>query len=263
MPRTDLTIPGESAAVTGAATGIGRRIAAALGEAGLDLALNDLDGDALAEAEAELAATGVEVVTVAGDASDPAVTESLIDAAVDAYGGLDVLVNNVGIAGPTKPAEDVTHEEFMGTLEVNLGAMFSATKAAIPHLTDGGGRVVSLSSISGKRPLRDRTPYTTSKMGVIGFTRTLAVELADRGVTVNAVCPGSVEGPRLEAVIRGQAERQGRPYEEVEREFREAAPMQQFVQPEDVADAVLFLCSERAKRMTGQDLNVTAGTVMY
>jgi NAD(P)-dependent dehydrogenase (short-subunit alcohol dehydrogenase family) len=263
MPRADLTIPGESAAITGAGTGIGRRIAAHLADAGVDVALNDVDDDALVVAEAELADSPGAVETVGGDASDPDVTARLVETAVDAFGGLDILVNNVGIAGPTKPAHDISQEEFMGTLEVNLGAMFGATRAAIPHLTDGGGRIVSLSSISGKRPLRDRTPYTTSKMGVIGFTRTLAVELADQGVTVNAICPGSVAGPRLEAVIRGQAESQGRPYDEVEREFRESSPMNEFVQADDVADAVLFLCSERAERMTGQDLNVTAGKVMY
>lgn len=263
MPRADLTIPGDAAAVTGAATGIGRQIVAALTDAGVDVAVNDLDADALEEAQAALADHEGRVETVPGDASDPDVTAELIEAAVDAFGGLDILVNNVGIAGPTKPAHEISYAEFTRTLEVNLGAMFSASRAAIPYLTDGGGRIVSLSSISGKRPLRNRTPYTTSKMGVIGFTRTLAVELADRGVTVNAICPGSVEGPRLEAVIEGQAESQGRPYEEVAQEFRESAPMNQFVQAGDVADAVLFLCSERAQRMTGQDLNVTAGKVMY
>lgn len=256
-------IPGESAAITGAGTGIGRQIASHLAGAGVDIALNDVDSDALEAAQADLADRPGTVETVVGDAGDPGVTAGLVETAVDAFGGLDILVNNVGIAGPTKPAEDVTHQEFMRTLEVNLGAMFSATRAAIPHLVEGGGRVVSLSSISGKRPLRDRTPYTTSKLGVIGFTRTLAVELANRNVTVNAVCPGSVAGPRLEAVIREQAQSQGRSYDEVEQEFREAAPMQQFVQAKDVADAVMFLCSERAKRMTGQDINVTAGTVMY
>jgi NAD(P)-dependent dehydrogenase (short-subunit alcohol dehydrogenase family) len=100
-------------------------------------------------------------------------------------------------------------------------------------------------------------------MGVIGFTRTLAVELADDDVTVNAICPGSVAGPRLDAVIEGQAESQERSFESVEREFREVSPMNEFVEAGDVADAVLFLCSERARRMTGQDLNVTAGIVMY
>lgn len=117
--------------------------------------------------------------------------------------------------------------------------------------------------MSGKRPLRDRTPYTTAKMGVIGFTRTLATEPASDDVTVNAICVGSVDGERLDAVIEGQAKSQGRLVEEVEREFKEVSPMEQFVQVGNVANTVLFLCSEQTERMTGQDLNVTAGIVMY
>lgn len=152
----------------------------------------------------------------------------------------------------------------MGTFELNLGGHFNATGAAIPHLVDGdGGRIVNIASINGKRPLRNRTPYTTSKMGVIGFTRTITVELADRGVTVNAVCPGSVQGPRLDAVIEGQADDREASVQEVADEFRAVSPMDEFVSADDVADTVLFLCSDRANRMTGQDLNVTAGVTMY
>jgi NAD(P)-dependent dehydrogenase (short-subunit alcohol dehydrogenase family) len=123
--------------------------------------------------------------------------------------------------------------------------------------------VVNLSSMSGKRPLPGRTPYTTAKMGVIGFTRTLATELAEEGITANAVCPGSVAGPRLDRVIEGQAKSQDRPVEEVREEFRAVSPMNEFTQPEDVADAVLYLCSDRAAHVTGEDLNVSAGVVMY
>ncbi|MFB6173149.1 MAG: SDR family NAD(P)-dependent oxidoreductase [Halobacteriales archaeon] len=264
MPRTDLAIPGEHAAVSASGAGIGRRIARALAEAGVDVALNDVDAEALADAEAALADCPGAVTGVAGDVSDPDVAASLIEDAVGAFGGLDILVNNVGIAGPTEPAEEISHEAFMRTLEVNLGGHFNAARAAIPHLAEGpGGRMVNLSSMSGKRPLRDRTPYTTAKMGVIGLTRTLAVELADRGVTVNAVCPGAVSGPRMDAVIEAQAEERGRSFEAVEREFRELSPMGEFVEAGDVADAVLYLCSERARRVTGQDLNVTAGVTMY
>jgi NAD(P)-dependent dehydrogenase (short-subunit alcohol dehydrogenase family) len=263
MPETDLSIPGEAAAVSAAGRGIGRQIARQLADAGVDVVINDIDGDALAEAEDALADCAGEVVAARGDAADPEDMERFVERAVEAFGGLDILVNNVGVAGPTKPCEEVTHEEFMDTLAVNLGGQFNATRAAIPHLTDGGGRVVNLSSMSGKRPLRDRTPYTTAKMGVIGFTRTLAVELADRGVTVNAVCPGSVEGPRIDRVIEGQAAERGVPAEEVREEFQSVSPMDEFVEAADVADAVLFLCSERAGRMTGQDVNVTAGVTMY
>ncbi|MEF8852417.1 MAG: SDR family NAD(P)-dependent oxidoreductase [Haloarculaceae archaeon] len=263
MPETDLTIPGEVAAITAAGSGIGRQIARQFAEAGVDVAVNDVDDEALAEAGTALADCAGEVLTVQGDASDPDDMARFVDRAVGAFGGLDVLVNNVGVAGPTKPCEEITHEEFMDTLAVNLGGQFNATRAAIPHLVDGGGRVVNLASQSGKRPLPDRTPYTTAKMGVIGFTRTLAVELADRGVTVNAVCPGSVRGPRLDAVIEGQADSRGVPVADVEREFRSSSPMDRLVEAGDVADAVLFLCSDRAERMTGQDVNVTAGVTMY
>lgn len=264
MPETDLSISGNVAAVTAAGQGIGRQIATHLADAGVDVAINDVDADALAAAETALDDCPGEVVTVQGDASTPENMDSFVDAAVETFGGLDILVNNVGIAGPTKPCEEITHEEFMGTLEVNLGGHFNATRAAIPHLVESGdGRIVNVASMSGKRPLENRTPYTTSKMGVIGFTRTLAVELADRGVTVNAVCPGSVAGPRLDAVIEGQAADRDASVEDIEREFRSASPMNEFVTADDVADTVLVLCSDRADRMTGQDLNVTAGVTMY
>ncbi|MFC6961010.1 SDR family NAD(P)-dependent oxidoreductase [Halocatena marina] len=187
MPHADLTVPGESAAITGAGTGIGRQITDHLTRAGVNVAVNDVDADAL-DSVRTMNNDG-NVVTLQGDASDPSVTSALVDRAIREFGGLDILVNNVGRAGPTKPCEEISHEAFMQTLEVNLGAMHSASKAAIPHL-GGGGRIINLSSMSGKRPLRDRTPYVTSKMGVLGFTRTLAVELAERDVTVNAVCPG-------------------------------------------------------------------------
>ncbi|MFB6111922.1 MAG: SDR family NAD(P)-dependent oxidoreductase [Halobacteriaceae archaeon] len=264
MPSTDLTLAGDAAAITAAGRGIGRQIASQLVSAGIDVAINDVDADALEDAAAALADEPGVVLTVEGDASDPAAMEAFVEEAVATFDGLDILINNVGIAGPTKPVEEITNEEFMGTLSVNLGGIFNATRAAIPHLRDGDepGRIVSLSSMSGKRPLQDRTPYTTSKMGVIGFTRTLAVELATDDITVNAVCPGSVEGDRLRRVIEGQAQSQDRPYEEVEQEFREVSPMQEFVTAGDVADAVLFLCSERARHITGQDLNVTAGIQM-
>lgn len=264
MPSTDLTLPGEAAAVTAAGSGIGRQIASHLLEAGVDVAINDIDDESLSTAADELADQPGQVEIVQGNAADPDDMAGFIDTAVDQFGGLDILVNNVGIAGPTAPVEAISPTDFMETLSVNLGGLFNATTEAVPHLRAGSrpGRIVSIASMSGKRPLRDRTPYTTSKMGVIGFTRTLAVELADEDVTANAICPGSVEGDRLRRVIEGQAESQDRPYAEVEQEFREVSPMNEFVTAADVADAVLFLCSERAGHITGQDLNVTAGIQM-
>lgn len=264
MPQTDLTIIGESAAVTASGSGIGLRIAKALVDSGIDVIINDIDESVLEDTLDSFVESPGRAVPVVGDVSQPEDMQHLIDTAVDEFGGLDILINNVGVAGPTKPAEEISPEEFMRTLEVNLGGHFNAVHAAIPHLRESeSGRIVSLSSMSGKRPLEDRTPYTAAKMGIIGVIRTLAVELADAGVTVNAICPGSVEGPRLEGVIERQAESQGRSYDDVEREFREASPMNQFVQASDIADTVLYLCSERAAHITGQDLNVSAGVCMY
>lgn len=264
MPKAELTIPGESAVVTASGSGVGRQIAATLADHGVDVVINDIDEESLRETERDLSSLSGAVHAVPGDASDPDDMSAAVDEAVETFGGLSILVNNVGVAGPTKPCEDVTPEEFMGTLEVNLGGHFNATRAAIPHLREAtAGRIVNISSMSGKRPLRDRIPYTTAKMGVIGFVRTLAVELAEDGVTVNAICPGSIEGPRLDAVIQGQAESQNRSYESVEREFKEVSPMNAFTQPSDVANTVAFLCSEQAEHITGQDINVTAGVCMH
>lgn len=264
MPTVDVEIPGTHAVVTAAGSGIGRQIATHLATAGVNVTINDIDEDSLAETEAELNSLPGDVYTQLADASDPDKMQSFIEDAVDEFGGLDILVNNVGIAGPTKPCEDITHDEFMSTLSINVGGQFNATKAAIPYLRESdNGRIVNISSMSGKRPLRDRTPYVTAKMGIIGFTRTLAIELADDDISVNAICPGSVKGPRLDAVIDGQAQSQGRSFEDVEQEFQEVSPMNEFVESSDVADMVLVLCSEKASKLTGQDINVTAGIIMH
>ena len=264
MPNASFSVPGESAVITGAGSGIGREITNHLTSLGVDVAINDVDEAALVEAESEMASNQGDLRTITDDASDMSAATDLVDLAVSEFGGVDILINNVGIAGPTKPCEEMAMEEFIGTIEVNLGAMFATSKAAIPHLRkSGSGRIVNLSSMSGKRPLMNRTPYATSKMGVIGFTRTLATEVATDGITVNAICPGSVKGDRLDAVIEGQAKSQSRSVSEVEAEFKDVSPMKRFVQASDVADTVVYLCSERAASMTGQDLNVTAGIVMY
>lgn len=264
MTRANDEIPGDSAVVTAGGSGIGRQIASHLTDAGVDVAVNDIDADALEGTTAALADNAGDVLALKADASNPDEMAAVIETAADEFGGLDILVNNVGIAGPTKPCKEITNEEFMNTLSVNLGGLFNATNAAIPYLEKGDeGRVINISSMSGKRPLQNRIPYVTSKMGVIGFTRTLAVELAEDGVNVNAICPGSVAGPRLDNVIHEQAESQGRTFEDVEQEFQEVSPKNEFVDSSDIADMVLLLCSERTEKVTGQDMNVTAGIVMH
>lgn len=263
MPETDLTIEGESAAVTAAGRGIGRAIAAALVDAGVDVAVNDVDAEAAREAADAVAGPG-RAVAVPGDAGDPADAETLVQTAVAEFDGLDILVNNVGIAGPRRPVEEIAHDEFMETLRVNLGGIFNPTRAAVPHLRESdAGRVVNISSKSGKLPRTNRTPYSASKLGIVGFTRALALELAEDGITANTVCPGTVAGDRLDRVMEMRAENTGRSVAEVREGMRTGSPMNEFTDPEDIADMVLVLCSTRTDRVAGQDLNVSAGRIMF
>jgi NAD(P)-dependent dehydrogenase (short-subunit alcohol dehydrogenase family) len=150
-------------------------------------------------------------------------------------------------------------------MDVNVLGPFLCTKHAAPHLrASEQGSVVNIGSISGKRPLTDRTPYTASKMAVIGLNRTLAFELGDDDVTVNAICPGATRGDRIERVIQGQADAQGISFEEAKRKvFSEDAALGRLVEPEDVAGVVAYLASERGRRITAQDVNVDGGTVWY
>lgn len=257
-----MPLEGQSAVITGAGSGIGRHVAQQFLDDSVFTVINDISEDALAESRKTLRDQGNHLRTVQGDASDPATAEQLIETATGETGSMDILVNNVGIAGPTKACENISYEEFTETLEVNLGSLFTLSSQAIPSLRESGGSVVNIASISGKKPLPNRVPYTTSKMGVIGFTRTLAAELAP-DVRVNAICPGSVAGPRMDAVIKGQAQSRGISIENAREEFLSDSPMQTMVDPKDIAEMVIYLASDRAARITGQDINVSAGAVMY
>ena len=166
--------------------------------------------------------------------------------------------------GPVKRVEDITVDEWEETMAVNLRGMFLCCKHAVPVMKrQGGGNIVNISSVTGKRPLTERVPYATSKMGVIGMTRTLAAELGRWKIRVNAVCPGAVIGPRLDRVMEGVMKFSGKTREEVIAARTEASPLRSFVDPKYIAAVVAFLCSEDAAMVTGQDINVSAGAVMY
>ena len=252
-----------TAFVTGASQGIGRRIALELASEGAAVALA-ARGDGIHETASEFADES-KALPVETDVTDEDSVAAAIEAAVDEFGGLDCLVNNAGIAGPTAPVEDVTVDEWERTMDVNVTGMFRCVKHAAPHLrASDRGTVVNVSSISGKRPLENRTPYTASKMAVVGLTRTLAFELGDDDVTVNAVCPGATRGPRIDDVIERQAEARGLSFEEAKREvFTDDTALGRLTDPEDVADMVAILASDRARTVTAQDINVDGGTVWY
>ncbi|MFC5134685.1 MULTISPECIES: SDR family NAD(P)-dependent oxidoreductase [Haloferacaceae] len=259
-----MEIIGDTALVTGGGRGIGRAICTELASQGLDVVVADIDADGMAETVAELEEYGVRALAVDADVSDETSVRDAVETAEEAFGAIDVLVNNAGIAGPTKDVEDVTAEEWDATLGVNLRGAFLMSRELVGGMKSRGyGRIVNISSASGKRPVPQRSPYTASKSGLLGLTRTLAVEGGPHDVNANAVCPGSVAGPRIDRVIEREADARGVSAETVADEKRAKSPRNEFVQPEDVARTVAYLCSTAADRVIGQSVNVSGGKVTY
>lgn len=252
------------AIVTGASQGIGRAISLALAKEGASVVLASRNEAKLEETAQAIKSNGGISLKVRTDVSQEADVKNMVQKTLEAFGTIDILVNNSGIAGPTAKCEDVTLEEWEETLAVNLRGPFLCCKYVIPTLkAKKSGRIIHIGSISSKRPLQNRTPYTTSKMGLIGFNRTLAVELGPFNVTVNLICPGATAGERLDNVMTTMGKALGKSYEEMAATFKALSPLNRFVNAEDIAHMVVFLASEKAKNITGQDINVCAGVIMY
>ena len=244
--------------VTGAGAGIGRAIALAYLSEGARVHVCDRDpaalDDFLGSAEGDLAGTRADVSAAADVAR-------LFDDALQALGGLDVLVNNAGTAGPTGPVETLDLSEWRRTLAVNLDGMFLCARAAVPALRRaGGGSIVNLSSTAGLHGYPLRSPYAAAKWGVIGFTRTLAMELGPAGIRVNAVCPGSVRGDRIDRVIATRAAARNESEEAIRQRWSEQVSLRTFVDAEDVAALTLFLTSRRGAKISGQAIPVDGHT---
>jgi NAD(P)-dependent dehydrogenase (short-subunit alcohol dehydrogenase family) len=177
---------------------------------------------------------------------------------------VDVLVNNSGVGGPSKPLWELSVEEWEDTFRVNVTGTFLVCKAFLPGMVARrSGSVVVIGSVTGKRPLVNRTPYAASKTALIGMVRTLAWEVGSLGIRVNLVSPGGVEGERLKWVFEQQAAARGITVEEARADFAGGSAMQRLVTPRDVADTTVYLASSRAAAITGDDVNVSAGLAMY
>jgi NAD(P)-dependent dehydrogenase (short-subunit alcohol dehydrogenase family) len=185
----------------------------------------------------------------------------MVAASVRAFGRLDILVNNAGIAGPTAAVAEATCEDWERTLAVNLTGAFLCSKLAIPHLiAQNSGRIINITSVAGRIGYAMRSAYAASKWGLIGLTRSLALELGPHGVTVNAIAPGAVRGERIGNVVRDRAAALGRPAADIEREFFvEPTALKRMLGPEEIAATALFLASDEAGGITGETLGVTAG----
>lgn len=252
-------LDGKVALITGAGRGLGRELVHAFAASGARVAFcARRPVDDLAQS------IGADALGVSGDVGKPADVDRLVKATFQRFGRIDILVNNVGVAGPTASIEDTSLDEWEKTIRVNLTGTFLCTKAVVPHMRrQNSGTIINIGSITGKRPLSFRTPYAASKAALIGITRTLAEELGPAGIRVNLVSPGAIEGERLDEIMHAQAQARGVDAATIRKQFSSFSPLNRLVSPADVVDMCLFLASNRAKVITGQDLNVAAGVVMY
>jgi NAD(P)-dependent dehydrogenase (short-subunit alcohol dehydrogenase family) len=251
------SLAGLRAVVTAGGSGIGRAIAGALHTQGAHVHICDLVEERLAVCRDELPGLGT---TVAGVA-DPAQVDRLFDDVEAQLGGLDLLVNNAGIAGPTGPVESLAPADWERTMAVNINSHFYCTRRAAPLLkAAGGGAIVNLSSVAGLYGYPLRAPYAASKWAVVGFTKTLAMELGEFGIRVNAICPGPVEGPRIDGVIAARAEAKGESFADTRERYLAQNSLHTFIQAQEIADLVLFLCSPAGRKFSGQALAIDGNT---
>lgn len=247
------SVAGLRVLVTAGATGIGRSIAMAFDAAGASVYICDVDTVAMQA----LATEAPRVGSSKADVASPAEVATLYASALRHLGGLDVLVNNAGIAGPTVQIEDLSIEDWDRTIAVDLSGMFYCTRLAVPHLkAAGGGSIVNLSSIAGRLGYPLRSHYSAAKWGVIGFTKSLAIELGPSNIRVNAILPGVVEGERVERVIAARAAAKGMTLEQAKSQFVAPISLRRMVSPSEIADMAVFLSSSSARSISGQALSV-------
>jgi NAD(P)-dependent dehydrogenase (short-subunit alcohol dehydrogenase family) len=239
--------------VTAGASGIGKEIAAAFLSAGDSVYTCDIDGAALEATARELDGLRTGMCNVA----DPEQVETMMADAVSQLGGLDILVNNAGIAGPTAPVQEVDLNQWEAVLKVDLTGTFLVTKAAIPHLIKSGqGAIVIMSSAAGRFGYPNRCPYATAKWGLIGFMKTLSMELGPHNIRANAILPGAVDGERIQRVFQGRAQATGQSLESVRARAMENQSLKYMVDPRDIASLAVFLASDAAKSISGQILPI-------
>jgi NAD(P)-dependent dehydrogenase (short-subunit alcohol dehydrogenase family) len=263
-PRAFSSLSGKVAIVTGGTRGLGLRIAATLVKAGAQVVITGRDPDALATATAVLDPTGDAAVGIDCDIRDELAVANLVSGARARFGRIDLLVNNSGIAGPTAPLWETPTQQWLDTITTNVIGTFLCCRAVLPTMIgQRRGSIVTIGSMTGKRPLYGRTGYASSKTALIGLTRTLAMEAGPYGVRVNLVSPGPLEGERIQRVFDAQAATRGISAEDARREMVSESPLARLVPPDDVASVVAFLASDASASITGEDLNVSAGIVMY
>ena len=235
--------------ITAGASGIGKETARAFVANGATVCVCDINKQALEIAAKEIPG----LLTLACDVSVRQDVEQMVSSAVDALGGLDVLVNNAGIAGPTAPVETVDPDQWQAVLAVDVIGTFHVTRLAIPHLKkSAAGSIVMMSSLGGRFGYPNRSAYCTAKMGLIGFAKTLSRELGQYNIRCNAVAPGAVGGDRIERVLQGRADANHKTLEEERQVMMGLQSLKRFVDPKDIASLIVFLASDAGKSISGQ-----------
>ena len=251
----DTGLDGARIIITAGAAGIGREIARAFREEGAEVAVCDIDAQAIAD----IGDDGIRAEVC--DVGDRAALRDFITRSAQAMGGLDCLVNNAGTAGPTARVEDIDPGDWDACVDICLTAQFIGVQAGLPFLRDSSNAsIINLSSAAGRLGFAMRTPYAAAKWGVVGFTKSLSVELGPEGIRANAILPGLVAGDRIRRVIEAKAQRQGRSFAEAETEALSLTGLRSYVTQRQIADQIVFLASERGRTISGQAVSVCADT---
>jgi len=249
----DTSAKGLRVLVTAGAAGIGRVIAQTFLDHGARVHVCDVDEKALSQVPKSITWTKADVASVAD-------VDRLFEDVKRVLGGLDVLVNNAGIAGPTAKVEDIDPKDWDRTIAIDVNGMFYCTRKGMPMIkAAGGGSIINLSSIAGRLAFAQRTPYSFAKFGVVGFTQSLAAEAGPDNVRVNCIQPGVVEGERIERVIAAKARSLGKSFEQTKQSMLEGVSLHTTVSPQDIANMALFLATEPGKHISGQALSVCGG----
>ncbi|MGM4904084.1 SDR family oxidoreductase [Tardiphaga sp. 866_E4_N2_1] len=255
----DLNIKGLRVIVTAGANGIGLAIARAFAGEGARVHVCDVDQAALAA----LTASDPTITQTHCDVADRASVQRLFDEATAKLGGLDVLVNNAGVAGPTAKVEEMHPDDWDRCLNICLTGQFNCTRLAVPLLRQSSnGSIVNLSSAAGRVGFAMRSPYAAAKWGVIGFTKSLSIELGPDNIRVNAILPGLVSGDRQRRVLEAKAQQRGISFAEMEKTAFSYTSIKDYVTPEQIADQILFLASPRGRTISGQAISICGDTQM-
>jgi len=246
----NLGLDGARVLITAGANGIGLEIAKYFVKEGALVDVCDIDGKAISNLPDGISGSICDV-------SNPQSVDDYIDAAIRRLDGVDVLINNAGIAGPTQLLEDMDFLEWKKTLDVNLNGIFHVTRRCIPHLAkSANASIILMSSLAGRAGFPNRSPYSTSKWGVVGMTKTLAMELGSRGIRVNCIQPGAVSNPRFQAVMEARAKTTGRSVDTEIELALSSQSLKKLVEMEEIAALAVFLSSRQAGSISGQAIAI-------